>query len=325
MARLRGRRAASRLRAVQPGQPQAASARATPWSRTLRRRLRSACLAGLEWPLVPPAFVESALCAVAPLARSSGPLRRVRANLALVGASLGQIDHERLERRVARHAARQFATWVRLSRSDGPTGARGAWLEAQVRRDASAAPALVHLLAGRAGIVATAHLGDWEVLAAWLARMGARGGVIGLERPHDPTTAWLERLRAANGVRTWSHAAQPRELVELLRGGGCLGVLNDLDTPRSAQLELEFLGQPARSAKSPASLARLAGVSIWPLVCVVDGAGWAIHGAPAISVPSTAPKEDSIRRALLQLARVQEAWVRRWPDQWAWHQPRWRS
>ncbi|MFM2158270.1 MAG: hypothetical protein RLZZ124_744, partial [Cyanobacteriota bacterium] len=50
------------------------------------------------------------------------------------------------------------------------------------------------------------------------------------------------RLRARNGVRTWSHAARPRELVELLRSGGCLGLLNDLDTPRSSQFELEFLG-----------------------------------------------------------------------------------
>ncbi|MEY2747940.1 MAG: hypothetical protein RL112_2982, partial [Planctomycetota bacterium] len=224
---------------------------------------------------------------------------------------------------VARHAARQFATWVRLSRSDGPLGARGAWLDARVRRDPSAEPALAHILAGRGAIVATAHLGDWEVLAAWLARRGARGGVVGLERPRDPTTAWLARLRARNGVRTWSHAARPRELVELLRSGGCLGLLNDLDTPRSSQFELEFLGRPARAAKSPATLARLAGVPIWPLACVVEDGGWTVHGAPAIALRRNGAKGDEVRGALEGLARVQEGWVRRWPEQWAWHQPRW--
>ncbi len=309
---------------MQPGQPQAERGGATKWSRALRHRLRAALLRGLEQPLVPAGLVEAGLRALAPLARASSPMRRVRANLALAAAGLGRVEPRTIERQVARHAARQFATWVRLSRSNGPTGARGAWLDELVRHDPSAEAALSHLATGRGAIVATAHLGDWEVLAAWLARRGARGGVIGLERPRDPTTAWLARLRAKNGVHTWSHATPARRLVDLLRGGGCLGILNDLDTPRSAQIELEFLGRPARAAKSPASLARLSGVPIWPLVCVVEGDGWIVHGAPPISPEAEADKGVAIRDSLAALAKVQEGWVRRWPAQWAWHQPRWR-
>ena len=290
--------------------------------RELRRRLRVMLLRGLEWPVVPPRLVEGALVAASPLAVASRPMRRVRANLELLG---GPWDPEGLQRQVARHAARQFATWVGLSRSDGPRGRRGAWLDSRVRCADSATAALEHLRAGRGAVVATAHLGDWEVLAAWLARQGVRGGVVGLERPSDPATAWLARLRSSNGVRTYSHAAPPRELVRLLRQGGCLGILNDLDARRSAQVEIEFLGRPARVAKSPATLARLAGVPIWPLVCVVEDDGWTIHGSAPILVAPGEHRSAAILAALRELAHVQEGWVRRWPGQWAWHQERWRQ
>lgn len=288
------------------------------WGKRVRRKLRSLALEALALPLVPPALVGVALRAAAPFAGRSRAVRTLRANLALAGAAAGVVDARALERAVLRHAALQFVSWVRLSR------ARGAWVLAAVRTTPEAEQALQALLGGQGAIVATAHLGEWELLAAYLARRGVQGGVIGLERREDPTSAWLARLRAANGVATHAHDGPPRALLAELAAGRVLGILTDLETPRSDQVLLPFLGVPAHCASAPAALARASGRPIVPLVCVREGGTWTIHASPALRFERQADRAGEERRLLLELNAVYAAWIRRWPEQWAWHQPRWR-
>lgn len=268
--------------------------------------------------------IEALLRAAGPLARRTRPVRTMRDNLALAGGAAGVVDPQSLERAVLRHAARQFASWVRLSRSAGPRTKSGAFVLAQTRTTPAAEEALRTLCAGEGAIVASAHLGEWELLAAYLAHRGVQGGVVGLERRADPASAWLARLRERNGVRTHAHDGPPRALLAELAAGRIVGLLTDLETPRSDQVLLPFLGVPAHCAGAPAALARASGRPIVPMVCVHEAEGWTIHAEEPIRFDRRAPRASEERRVLAALNGVYETWIRRWPGQWAWHQPRWR-
>jgi len=286
---------------------------------------------------VPLWLVRGALRAALPCVRRLDlrALRVLRANLALgdgrVARAAGVTDARALERKVLAHAIEQFTNWVRLSRNHHPHDPHGTWLLQEVQCSPAAEAVLARLLAGEAAIIATAHLGDWELLAAYLARRGVRGGVVVLDRREDPTSAWLTGMRTRNGVPTHAHDAPPRQLLRALAQGQVVGVLTDLETPRSEQVTLPFLGVPALCAVAPAGLARLSGAPIVPLVCVrtkPEGqtkAVWRVEAAaPIVWTPSETPAAES-ERVLRALNAVYEDWIRNWASQWAWHQPRWRG
>lgn len=320
----------SRLRRVEASQRQAQRNHA--WKRS-RRRLRAHMLQLLGSQWVPLWLVRGTLRAALPLVRRLDlRARRVlRANLVLVQSAAGVADAHALEGRVLAHAIEQFTNWVRLSRTRHPNDPRTAWILDEVRCSPAAEAVVARLVAGQPAIIATAHLGDWELLAAYLARRGVRGGVVVLDRREDPTSAWLTGLRTRNGVPTHAHDAPPRQLLRALAQGQVVGLLTDLETPRSEQLTLPFLGVPALCAVAPAGLARLSGVPIVPLVCVrtrpdeQTGATWRVEATESITwTQSEAPAQES-ERVLRALNAVYEGWIRRWPEQWAWHQPRWRG
>ncbi len=274
----------------------------------------------------PPGAVEGALRVCAPFARWTRFERVTHANLALAyGAELDERARAEIALGVRRHAARQFATWLRLAGTDA---ARGAWIDELVRTDASIHHLDDALALGRGAIVATAHLGDWELLAARVVRSGRGGAVVGLRRANDPGALWFESLRARHGVRTIPQSAPARTLLDVLARGEVLGVLCDLDARRLDGELVPFFGVPARTLTAPASLARASGAPIVPVRCVHEPDGtYRLACEPPIEFDARArgrTERMAARRVVLErLNAVYEAWIRATPEQWAWHQMRW--
>ncbi|MBL8861419.1 MAG: lysophospholipid acyltransferase family protein [Planctomycetes bacterium] len=295
-----------------------------PTAKRRRRALRARLLDALTGAarVAPRVVVEGALCACAPLARWTRFERMTRANLARALPELDPAERLRIAGAVRRHAARQFASWLRLASSDAP---RGAWIDELVEADASLELLGAALARGRGAIVATAHLGDWELCATRLVRLGFRGAVVGLRRPNDPSALWIEAARARHGLRTIPQSAPPRELLHVLARGECLGILADLDARRLDGIELPFLGLPARTLTAPAALARASGAPIVPVRCVRERSGrYRLAAEAPIELDPTLPRELARRDALARLNAVYARWIRAAPEQWAWHQDRWR-
>jgi KDO2-lipid IV(A) lauroyltransferase len=300
-------------------------ARAALESRKRRRRAaRARVLAALtiaaRWS--PPGAVAGALELCAPFARWTRFERTTNANLALaLGGELDDAARTRIARGIRLHAARQFATWLRLA---GSETARGSWIDELVHLDDSIHHLDDALAQGRGAIVATAHLGDWELLAARLARRGQRGAVVGLRRPNDPGARWFEDLRTRNGVRTIPQSAPPREILDVLARGEIVGLLCDLDARRLDGEFLPFFGHPARTLTAPAALARASGAALVPTRCVRGADGrYVLSCEEPIEFDAHAPRRDARREVLARLNAVYERWIRATPEQWAWHQERW--
>lgn len=297
---------------------------------TLRRRVRAAAFSALErgsgW--MPPVLLRGGLRAAAGLARFSRFEEQTRANLQLVhGAGLGEEARLELARAVRLHAARQVHDWLRLARVDPDEPASGRWIEDQVELDRSFALFERERARGRGVLVVTAHIGDWELLAARLARAGVRPSVVGYERANDPAARFFARMRAANGVRLIRQNESARTALGVLRCGGALGLLTDLEVRRLQGEFVPFLGLPALTLSAPAALARAAGVPLLPAVCTWDAraARWRLRFEEPLALDPALERRAARLDLLARQNEVFGRWIRAQPEQWAWHQPRWRT
>ena len=298
----------------------------------LRRRVRRRSLEGLTavTGLVPAPLLLGGLRGLALLARHSVYERRTLANLELaLGDETTALERARIAARVRRHAARQFAEWLRLARGAPPAGphaARGRWIEEAVALDDSITLLDEQLARGRGAIIVTAHIGNWELLCARLRRRGHEGAVIGLERPRDSTSRWLTEMRRGYGVETLPQRTNPRNLLRVLQGGGVLGILCDLEVRRLAGEFLPFFGRQALTMTAPAALARAARAPLLPTRCVANGGGqYLLSFEEPLAIDSTCDRPQRAGELMGRLNHRFETWIRESPEQWAWHQHRWRT
>jgi len=278
-----------------------------------------------------PDFVVRGSLHAASVAASLGPWsRQARANLDLaLGEELDEPARRRISRACFRHSARVASEWLRLSRLErgGRSAARvERWVEESVSFDESLVHLDAELRAGRGVVLATAHIGNWELLGARLTPHIRAHGVtpvaVGLDRH-----GWLRRLRASYGVESLPQNTHPRRLLELLAAGRPIALLADMEVRRLAGTFLPFLGVDALTMTAPAALARSADCSILPMRCYLPPGetAYRIRFEPALSIDPNLPRKEATHELMRRLNSVYGAWIRETPEQWAWHQPRWRT
>jgi KDO2-lipid IV(A) lauroyltransferase len=277
---------------------------------------------------VPHAAFHGALSAVSPLAAWTRFERTTRSNLELaLSGTTSEAERARIARGVRLHSARLFAEWVRLARGAPPDSLRGRWIEDQVEVDPSVAILDQELARGRGALVVTAHIGNWELLAARLRRAGHRGGVVGFTRPNDSSARWLVEMRRAYGVETIAQDENPRAILRTLHAGGVVGLLCDLEVRRLDGEFVPFFGRPALTMTAPAALARAARIPLVPARCVLDArtGRYRLAFDPPLALEERLDRRERITALLSRLNGTFERWIRADPAQWAWHQPRWRT
>ncbi|MBM3319314.1 MAG: lysophospholipid acyltransferase family protein [Candidatus Eisenbacteria bacterium] len=241
---------------------------------------------------------------------------RARRNLALVyGNAAGA---ERTARRVYRDLGRNAYDLVRLEKLEG------ADLEALV--EPSGMNHLEGALSSGLGVIGVAgHLGNWELMAAYLGRRGVRLTALAA-RLFDPRLdAWLVRMRARHGVASLlrSEPACLRRAIRVLKGGEMLGVLMDLRCRREG-IVTEFLGRPARTEIGPVRLAARTGSLLVPMGCWrIEGGRYRVAIERPIEPPSSRASRTVLEETATQCLRVLEGFIHGAPTQWVWMHDRW--
>jgi Kdo2-lipid IVA lauroyltransferase/acyltransferase len=104
-------------------------------------------------------------------------------------------------------------------------------------------------------IALTAHLGNWDLLAAYMALRGIRLATIGREARSGALQYVLARLRARYQVRTiWRKKSSGKEIISLLKKGWVVAALIDQDT-RVSSLPIPFFNIPAATPDSLVEIA----------------------------------------------------------------------
>jgi KDO2-lipid IV(A) lauroyltransferase len=287
-----------------------------------RRERRARLLRGLTSVsgALPGGVLDAALRAGSELARFSKYERVALDNLErALGAETTPQERARIARGVRRHSARLFREWMRLAREGSD------WVDDAVELDASVERLDALAAEGRGLLICTAHVGNWELLCAALRRRGLDGAVVGRHRRDDPSSDWLIDMRRNYGVTTLAQDEPPRRMLEVLRAGGTLGILTDLAVKRLDNVTLPFLGVPALTMTAPAALARAARLPLLPVRCIARGERYAMSVEAPLALDPELERRAGARDLLQRMNAVFEGWIRETPDQWAWHQPRWRT
>jgi lauroyl/myristoyl acyltransferase len=199
-----------------------------------------------------------------------------------------------------------------------------AWLERV--SDCQAAMSLLKSQAdrGRGVIIATPHMGNWELAAVTTHLWGIPIFNIAAAQRNPLINGYLSRLRAAPGIETIERGSgSMRAVIRKLKGGGVLAILPDVRV-RDEGIVVPFLGGRANLGKGMAMFARHVGAPIVP--CLVSRRGWSRHRIEAMTpvLPDPdAEKETDIRRMTEAVMGLVEAAILRDPEQWFWFNARW--
>lgn len=177
---------------------------------------------------------------------------------------------------------------------------------------------------GRGIILLAPHLGNWELLTAYLASRGAPVHFVGREPYDDRLDGLYEAVRCTHGGRWIRRGGAFERIQEVLRAGEMVMILMDQDTRRVRGTFVEFFGEPAWTPTGPAVLTRLTGAAMLPAALLRRRDGnYRLLIEPPVRTVSTGhdvwDDYENTRRATRSL----EALIERFPAQWVWFHRRW--
>lgn len=177
---------------------------------------------------------------------------------------------------------------------------------------------------GKAGLIFSAHLANWELPAICAARYGLDATAI-FRPPNDAATASLvqEVRRQTMGGLAAAGQGAVFAMQGVVERGGHLGQLIDQHFTRG--VVVEFFGRPVLVNPLLGKLAR-------HYECPVHGvrvvrrpdARFRLELTPPLDLPRDAQGDIDVQGAMQAMTRVVEGWIRENPGQWLWMHRRWR-
>jgi KDO2-lipid IV(A) lauroyltransferase len=180
---------------------------------------------------------------------------------------------------------------------------------------------------GRGVIFLTAHLGAWEFLSfAWSA---LEYPISFLVRPIDNARIedLVEGIRTRFGNTAINKKMAARQALRVLREGGTLGILADLNTHPNEGVFVPFFGHLACTTSGVATLALRTNSVVIPTCAVWDEkrGRFFFHGDPPVELVRTGDDKRDIETNTANFAAAIERMIRAYPEQWLWIHKRWRT
>jgi Kdo2-lipid IVA lauroyltransferase/acyltransferase len=173
---------------------------------------------------------------------------------------------------------------------------------------------------GRGVLVATAHLGNWELSA--YAHALYRGPMNVVVRPLD--NPFLDRAvtrrRELSGNSVLSKRDPVRPILKALAANEAVGVLIDQNVSSDAVF-VDFFGMPAAAASGFARLAARSGAAVVPGFALWSESEkrYVLRFYPPVPISGDTLRDTQALQSTL------ESVVRAYPDQWLWIHRRWKT
>ncbi len=181
-----------------------------------------------------------------------------------------------------------------------------------------------HFFKASPGIIVSAHMGNWEIMAQAVALHGhpCLTVVAPLENPFVDKI--MNRFRRMTGQQVKERQGAVRALMTCLKKGGKIALVLDQNThPRDGGIFVPFFGVDAPVSKAAASLQIHTGADIVLTYCLaMDDGLYKICSLPPLQLNGKDPhSEKSVTCAITSLI---ESVIREHPDQWLWIYKRWK-
>jgi KDO2-lipid IV(A) lauroyltransferase len=179
----------------------------------------------------------------------------------------------------------------------------------------------------RGVILFTGHIGAWELSSFGLSLFGYPLSFLVRRIDNPKIEALVDRARRSRGNRTIDKTSAAREMLQILRHGGTLGILVDLNTLDREALFVDFFERPASTTFIVAKLALRTGAEVLPVFAPWDETRnrFILIVDEPLKIEKTGDEAEDVRRLTQAYTKVVEAYVRRYSDQWLWIHRRWKT
>lgn len=176
-------------------------------------------------------------------------------------------------------------------------------------------------------IFLTGHLGVWELHSfGWSALEYPLSFLV---RPLDNPRVeeLIESIRTRFGNRAIDKQSAARQALRVLRQGGTLGILSDLNTQTREGVFVPFFGKLACTTAGIATLALKTDAVVIPTCAIWDKKRkrYFFHGDPPVELVRTGDATKDIEVNTARFAAAVERMIRLYPDQWLWIHKRWKT
>ena len=179
-----------------------------------------------------------------------------------------------------------------------------------------------HLRSGRAVVLLLSHLGNWELCAQLLPKFigYVRNSTIYQRLGNRRIDEHVRRLRARTGVEMFDRKEGFQKAIDLLRGGGAIGILSDQHAGDQG-LWVPFFGKLASTSPLPSLLAKRTNAALMGIAFYTSGvARWRI-----VIGPSLETKGESLEALTARANEVIAGQIRQAPADWFWVHNRWKT
>ena len=181
------------------------------------------------------------------------------------------------------------------------------------------------LAKGRGIIWVTGHLGNWELMACYMAAQGYPFRVVAREIYDERLNRLLLGFRRDAAVRVIlrDSPAAARQILKALKSGEVIGMLIDQDT-RVKGVMADFFGRKANTPAGAAILARRRSIPVLAgFIHRVSDRSHRIVIHPPIEITQTDDVDRDIVANTERFNRVLEREIREDPEGWVWMHRRW--
>ena len=180
---------------------------------------------------------------------------------------------------------------------------------------------------GKGVIFLTGHMSAWELAPFAHALYGHP--LHFLVRPLDNARvdALINRQRCLSGNTPIDKNQSARAMLKILRDGGTVGILADVNTSLEEGVFVDFFGVPACTTTGLARVALRTEAAVVPGYVFWDAnmRKYRLRFEPAVALARSGDEERDIRENTQRFMRVVENYARRYPDQWLWVHKRWKT
>lgn len=185
---------------------------------------------------------------------------------------------------------------------------------------------LVSALLERRGVVlATAHIGNWELSGLLLGWLYEPVGVVARPLDNPALDQRLVAFRARSGNTVIYKQQAIGAVLRLLRAGKGVALVVDQNVQADEGIFVDFFGRPAAATTVAAALAvRLEAPVVTAWIELRP------DGRYKFRFTSTRPRPGSertaeVERLTQEITHVLESWIRGAPEQWLWLHRRWKT
>jgi KDO2-lipid IV(A) lauroyltransferase len=179
---------------------------------------------------------------------------------------------------------------------------------------------------GRGAIAITGHIGNWELLAAYVAYRGIPLAAIAKRQDDPRVNRLLTDFRTDYGVQVIlrESSGSAREILRALKQGAILALHLDLDT-RVPSVSVPFFGRLTRTPAAAAVLAVRRDIPAVPAFIQrrPEGGHHVTIMAP-IQPPKSGDRQADVLALTRHFSQILEDRIRRQPAEWNWWHRRWR-